>query len=106
VLALMERITFEPYPEYAEVMTGNAMSRPARIELRARGQTFTGEKRYAKGSPSPDPGTSMTTEELVTKFVCNAEGVILPSQVDRAIELLLNLEAIDDFSNVMRQVSK
>jgi 2-methylcitrate dehydratase PrpD len=101
VMALMERITFEVHPEYEKLVTGNAASRPARIEVRARGQSFIGEKRYPKGSPSPDPETTMTTEELVTKFVGNADGVLSASRTWEVVDKLLALEKVEDFSTVM-----
>lgn len=57
VLALMDKVSFEIHPDYENLLVGNAASRPARIEVRARGQSFVGEKRYPKGSLSPDPQT-------------------------------------------------
>lgn len=102
VLGLMEKITFEVHPDYEKLVTGNAASRPARIEVRARGKAFVGEKRYPKGSPSPDPKTTMTDEELVAKFARNAEGVIAPRNVDLVVKQLLGLEHVDDFASVMR----
>ena len=101
VLALMDRISFEVHPEYEKLVSGNAASRPARIEVLARGQSFVGEARYPKGSPSPDAASTMTTDELVTKFVRNAEGVVAAERIDQALLQLLNLEQVEDFSGVM-----
>jgi len=106
VLALMDRIHFEVHPDYEELLTGNPASRPARIEVRARGKSWVGEKRYPKGSPSPDPSTRMTNEELVAKFARNAEGVLTPRQVDQAVTQLLSLEKVEDFSGVMKLLTK
>ena len=62
VLALMEKIHFEVHPDYETQLTGNAASRPTRIQVRARGQTFVAERRYPRGSPSPDPSTRLSNE--------------------------------------------
>lgn len=105
VLDLMDRTTHEVHPDYVEMLSGNAASRPARIEVSARGQTFVGERRYPKGSKSPDPETTMTNDELVAKFRTNAEGVIPESNMDRIVEAVLNLETIDDIGTVMKQTA-
>ena len=105
VLDLMRKVTHELHPDYVALLTGHAASRPARIEVRARGQTFVAERRYPKGSPSPEPETTMTTQELVHKFRRNAEGVLPAANVDDVVHTLLNLEDIDDFASLMRQLS-
>lgn len=106
VLSLMDRVTFEVHPDYEKLVSANAASRPARIEVRARGKSFTGEKRFPKGSPSPDPDTTMTTDELVAKFVGNAQGVLSPARTDEVLGKLLALEHVDDFSTVMALLQK
>lgn len=106
VMRLMDKVTHEVHPDYVKLLDGHAASRPARIEITARGQTFVGERRYPKGSPSPEPGTTMTTEELVAKFRHNAEDVIAPRAADAFIESVRNLETIGDFGTVMRLLAR
>jgi 2-methylcitrate dehydratase PrpD len=101
VMALMNRITTEVHPDYAKALTAHAASRPARIELRARGETFVEEKSYPKGSPSPDPQSFMTDEELAKKFRVNADGVLSLAQTDGIIDAVLNLEKVSNFASVM-----
>ena len=69
---------------------------------RARGQSWIGERRYPHGSPSPDPSTTMSNDELVAKFVRNAEGVLAPRATDEAVMHLLNLEKVPDVASVIR----
>jgi hypothetical protein len=76
------------------------------IEVRARGTTFVGEKRYPKGSPSPDPATTLTTDELVAKFCHNAEGVIPRRNIDGIVNAVLHLETIADVGTVMNLAAK
>jgi 2-methylcitrate dehydratase PrpD len=102
VLGLMDKVTFGVHPDYVKLVSGNAASRPARIEVRARGKLWVGEKRYPHGSPSPDPSTTMSNEELVAKFVGNADGVIPKSKIDAAIEQLLSLEKVKDLRDVVK----
>lgn len=105
VLALMEKVTHEVHPDYVKLLTSHGSSRPARVEVRARGTTFTGEKRYPKGSPSPDPSTAMTNDELIAKFHDNAQGKIEARQAESLVEAVLALESVDDVGAVMRLTS-
>ena len=102
VMSLMDRVTTEVHPDYAKALAANAASRPARVEIRARGQTFVEEKRYPKGSPSPDPESLMSDAEMAAKFRHNAEGVLTPAQIDGVVESVMNLERVADFASVMR----
>ena len=104
VLELMDKVTFEPHPGYLAAITEHPASRPSRIEVIARGTTYAAERIFPKGSPSPDPATTMTNDELVAKFLHNAEGVIPSSQADAVVEAMLNLQTIDDIGTVMRHL--
>ena len=74
ILALVTKIEFEVHPDYARLLNEHPASRPTRIEVRARGTTFVGEKRYPRGGATPDAATFVTDDELSAKFVRNAEG--------------------------------
>lgn len=102
VMNLMAKVTTEVHPDYVKLLTSHGASRPARIELTARGQTFVAERRYPKGSPSPEPGTAMTNEELIAKFRHNAEGVIAPAAAERFVEMVMGLEQVADIGTAMR----
>lgn len=106
VLALMAKIHFEVHPDYEKLLAGNAASRPARIEVRARGKSWIGEKRYPHGSPSPDPSTTMSNQELIAKFVRNAEGVVAARNIDTAAMQLMALESVSDVGSVIRLLVK
>ena len=60
-----------------------------------------GEARYPRGSPSPDPSTTLSTDELIDKYRDNAQGVISANQIDASLRLLTQLESVDDFSELM-----
>ena len=102
VLDLMDKISFEPHPDWAGEIGKHPSSRPTRVEVVARGTTFTAERRFPKGSPSPDPSTLLTTDELVAKFRVNADGVIPGAELDGLIGSLLDLENVDDVRGIMR----
>ncbi|HYF16752.1 MAG TPA: MmgE/PrpD family protein [Ramlibacter sp.] len=106
VMQLMDKVTHEVHPDYVQLLTSQGASRPARIEVRARGTTYTGEKRYPKGSPSPDPTTRLTDDELIAKFRHNAGGVLPPPTVDTVVDAVLNLDTLPDLSTLMSQLRR
>jgi 2-methylcitrate dehydratase PrpD len=102
VLGLMDKITFAPHPDYVSAITRHAASRPARIEIDARGTTFTGEREYPKGSPSPDPSSFTTNQELADKFLVNAAGVLEDSRAQEAVAMIMDLESVTDINDLTR----
>ncbi|MBI4692756.1 MAG: MmgE/PrpD family protein [Gammaproteobacteria bacterium] len=105
VMKLMDRTSYEVHPDYVEMLLTHGASRPARIEITARGRTFVGERRYPKGSPSPEAGTAMTDEELIAKFRHNAEGAVAPAQIDEVVARVFALETVSDVGAVMQLVA-
>jgi 2-methylcitrate dehydratase PrpD len=105
VMDLMGRVTFAGHPDYVTAIGRHPASRPSRIEVDARGTTFTAERQYPKGSPSPDPSSFMSTDELVAKFMVNAAGVLAEPEAEAAARALLRLEHCDDLSEVTRLLS-
>lgn len=106
VLDLMAKVTHEVHPNYVELLTEHPASQPARIEVSARSKIFVGERRYPKGSKSPDPDSAMTTDELVLKFRKNAEGVLPKANVDGVLHALLGLESVTDINTVTALLRK
>ncbi|AQV98360.1 MmgE/PrpD family protein [Cupriavidus necator] len=104
VMRLMDKVTHEVHPDYVTLLSGHAASRPAKIEVSARGKTFVGERRYPKGSPSPDPASYMTTEELVQKFRDNARSIIPQSKIARVADAVLDLENVGNIASVLADV--
>jgi 2-methylcitrate dehydratase PrpD len=104
VMALMDKVSLETHPSYFQSISADISSRPSRVEIRARGQTFAAEKRFPKGTPSADPDTYMTTEELVGKFRTFVDGILPAATINAVLEQLLHLEQVDDFGAVMRQL--
>jgi 2-methylcitrate dehydratase PrpD len=105
ILAMMDKVTFDVHPDYVQSITKNPASRHTRIEIKARGQVFTEERLYPKGSPSPEPETYTTTNELVAKFKVNAERILPVNKIEPAVNALLGLEDMADIRELMRLVS-
>ncbi|MEU6646320.1 MmgE/PrpD family protein [Saccharomonospora sp. NPDC046836] len=106
VLSLMKRVEFAPHPDYARIVAQSPGSRPSRIEVHARGRVFRGDGLVPKGTPSDDPVTRMTTDELVDKFFRNARGVLTDDDAVGVANSILNLESVDDVSAVLGRLAR
>lgn len=106
VMALMERVVHEVHPDYEKALGAHGAARPTKVEIRARGTTFAAERHYPKGSPSPDPATRMTTEELIQKFCHNAEPVLSASAIDSTVNAVMDLDRVSNFATVMSHVAR
>lgn len=104
VLGLMDKVTFHVHPDWASSIVNDPAARPSRVEVDARGRTFLATLRYPKGTPGAAGGVAMSDEELAEKFRLNALGVLDPDVTEQAIESLMNLDAVDDVSAVLRSL--
>lgn len=100
VMTLMRKVKSAPHPDYVNLLSGNAASRPARVELQARGKVFVEEARFPKGSPSPEPASYMTDSELIDKFLHNAEGVLNKQAALELSQQIFALESVPDWSDL------
>jgi len=104
VMDLMSRVVWRSHPDWAAAVSVDPAARPSRVEVVARGTTFVGERSYPKGSPSPDPSTYMTNDELIAKFLYNAEGVIGAEDAEWVADRVMHLEDVEDISIVMNRL--
>lgn len=102
VLDLMDRVTYQPHPEYSAALAADPASRRSKVEVVARGRTFTAERMHPKGSPSGDPRTRMTDDELAEKFRANAVGRLDDDAVHDLLAALSRLADVPDFATVMQ----
>ncbi|MFT3721872.1 MmgE/PrpD family protein [Pseudorhodoferax sp.] len=101
VLGLMKKVRHRVHPDYVKALSSHASARPSRVEVRARGQTFVAERLYPRGSPSPDPGNLLSTEELIAKFHRNAEGVVSHSTAEAIVHAVMDLDRECDVAMLM-----
>ncbi len=104
VMNLMSKVRLEVHPDSANAHAQDPSSRPSRVEIKARGQVFTEDRMFPKGTPSSDPTSFMSTEELAAKFRSFTDGLVPAATVDTVIDSLLHLEEVEDFGTVMRKL--
>ncbi|QSE86097.1 MmgE/PrpD family protein [Rhodococcus koreensis] len=102
VLDLMTRISYERHPEWIPSMISDPAARPSRLEIDAHGQTYVSELRYPKGTPQASGGVGTTDDQLVAKFLLNAEGVLSPEAAEAAVDSIMNLERVSGVASVIR----
>ncbi|MGV9292602.1 MmgE/PrpD family protein [Amycolatopsis sp. NPDC003676] len=102
VLDLTKKAEFKAHPDYTEALKNNPAARRSLVEVQARGTTYRGERAYPKGSPSPDPATYLTDDELVAKFRHNVEGVV--ADPDAIVQAVFDLQNVEDVSVLLNQV--
>ncbi|MBI3966971.1 MAG: MmgE/PrpD family protein [Chloroflexi bacterium] len=106
VLDTMKKIRIEGDPTisqqvYDEVSQGvrRATKAPARVEIAARGQTFSEYVEYAKGDPFSTE-TRLSDDELAEKFRTHTTDLLRSSHIEQAIEALLDLSSVHDVRTV------
>jgi 2-methylcitrate dehydratase PrpD len=102
VAELMNKTVVEPHPDWAAAISANPAARPARVELTVRGSTYTAERSYPKGSPSPDQDTYFTDDEIIAKFLHNAHGVIDVEAAERVVDAVMNLEKVGSVTPIIQ----
>jgi 2-methylcitrate dehydratase PrpD len=102
VLDLVPKVRYERHPDWISSMTSDPGARPSRIEIDARGRTFAGDLRYPKGTPPAAGGVGTSDEELVEKFLLNAEGVLSPEAARQGVRNIMGLDGAVDVAPVLR----
>jgi len=107
ILKFIDKVTSQADPDYmkkyTEVMEKDPLSALAKVEVAARGQTFTVERNHRQGTTGTE--ASWTDKEVVEKFRHNAARILTKGKIEKAVEALVNLEKIDNISQLMRYVT-
>ena len=107
ILKFIDKISSAADPEYMnryqEEMEKDPLSALAKVEVTARGQTFTVERNHRKGTTGTE--AAATDEDLIGKFRHNAVRTLTKDKINRAVDTLLNLEKADNISQLMHQIT-
>jgi 2-methylcitrate dehydratase PrpD len=103
IRAFMKKVKMHVDPQIIEMKRKNAKSWPARVEVKAKGNTFTQDAHYMRGANFTN--LRLSDEELVEKFRHNASRQLTPGRIDQAIDLIWSLDKARDVSEVTRVLS-
>lgn len=103
VRELMHKVVVDVAPDFAEYSKKYPGSWYARVEVDARGQTFVGENLYSRGTNNGK--FPFSDEEFKELFrICTT--YILPDhKIERAIELIMNLEELPNLDELMENLT-
>jgi 2-methylcitrate dehydratase PrpD len=99
----MKKVTVQVHPEAVGAKNKDRRSWLAKVEIEARGKTFTEERMHAKGTAFTD--VRATDEELVAKFRGNAIRFLTEDKIEKAVKMLYELEKMDNVGELMKQVT-
>lgn len=91
VRELVEKVTFMTHPEYGTAALADRTIQMARIQVEARGQTYSQETTFARGSTTP-AAARLSDKELETKFQHNASGRLPQDKINQAINIIWELD--------------
>jgi len=107
ILAFMDKVTFDADPDFIEKAQNERFEdprvRPGRVEVMARGKLFASEIKFRRGDTFTD--LSWTQAEIVSKFQHNAERILTYGKIKRATQVLLDLERINQVSQLISEIT-
>jgi 2-methylcitrate dehydratase PrpD len=107
ILAFMDKVTFFADPDFAQKAQRDRIEDPrtrtARVEVTARGKVFTHEIKLRRGDTFTD--LNWTQEDAVGKFQHNAERILTRRKIEQATKVLLNLESINQVSQLINEIT-
>ncbi len=94
-------LTIEHHPDSPRIRIKEPKSNMSSVEVKAKGKIFRQEGKYIKLAPNLET-SHVTTEDLVKKFRVNALKAVSEDKVDQAIKGLLDLEKIENISQIIK----
>lgn len=100
VRGFMDKVTFATHPDYGRAALEDGNARMARVDVQARGRTYTLERSYARGAATPEIAR-LSDQELEEKFRHNTSGLLPQDKVDKALKSIWELEELKNISHLM-----
>lgn len=100
VRGFMDKITFASHPDYGRAALEDHNARMAKVEVQARGRTYTIERSQTRGAATPE-SARISDRELEEKFRHNTSGRLPRDRVDKAAKFIWELEELKDISAFM-----
>jgi 2-methylcitrate dehydratase PrpD len=99
----MHKVRMHVAPEYAEWRRKDFNSWYGRVEVKARGQVFSEETYYPGGCQVE--GYKFTDEKMIDRFKVCAYEILTDEKVDRAVDAIMNVEALEDLDDLSDNIS-
>ena len=102
IRSFMSKVKMLTSEHHYELKKKDPLAWYAKVEIDARGQTFTAECDYSKGTNRD--GYRITQEELDKRFFNNAQIILPTEKIEKAIEQLKHLEEFDDLQDIIKNI--
>jgi len=99
----MDKITGVSHPDYLKTLENDPLSSLSKVDVAARGQTFTVERKYRRGTVGTP--ARLTVDETVAKFLHNAERILPASKSQQAVADFMNLEKVANISQLIKNIT-
>lgn len=104
ILSFMDKVLQEAHSEFVKVQLKEPLSNMTTVEVFTKNKTFKAEGKYPKGLPQPE-FARMTDEDLLEKFKVNVSKVLPQKKVEKVIPALIELEKLENISEIIKQVT-
>ena len=100
IRSFMDKVTVHSHPDFGKTTLEAKGSQVARIEVQAKGSTYTLQRHFASGRATPET-EKITDQALEEKFLHNASGVVTKEKSKAIAGFIWELEDMDDVSRFM-----
>lgn len=98
VKGFMKKVKMVIDPKYGECRKKDPRTWYARVEVDARGETYTEETEYSWGTNME--GYRLTDKEIEGKFRVNAASILTEEKMSKVIDCVMNLEKLNNISEL------
>ncbi|MBI2089073.1 MAG: MmgE/PrpD family protein [Deltaproteobacteria bacterium] len=105
IAGFMDKVSFATHPDYGRAALEDGNARMARVDVQARGRTYTVERSYARGAATPEIAR-LSDRELEEKFRQNTSGLLPQDRVDKALKSIWELEEMKNLSHLMEALAR
>ena len=102
IRGFMSKVKMLRSEHHYELRKKDPQSWYARVEIDARGQTFSAECDYSKGTNKD--GFRITPEDLDKRFFNNAQIILPTEKIEKAIDQLKHIEDFDDLQEIIQNI--
>lgn len=103
VREIMKKVVVGVAPEFDDYSKKFPGSWYARVEVDARGETFTQEQMYSKGTNNGK--LPFSDEEFIDMYRTCASYILPDSKIERSLDLLWHLEELDNLDELMENLT-
>ncbi len=104
ILKFMDKVTVHPHPGVRDALLKDPLSALAKCEITANGKVFSVERNHRRGTLGTE--AAPTEQDIIKKFRHNAERIITQDKIDRAVNIFLGLEKIENISRLISEITR